>query len=151
MRLLDNFFTIIETQCGRDTRVIIGGMGREHEKSADEFAMLVMDVLEVRREHFYPQISLRYYKEMNQDIYDRALRILGSGSTFPMLYNDDVNVPAVMRAMDVPKKAAEQYSFFGCGEYMLSLIHISYGGNTGFPDKEGLKEFMGKKKEEETK
>lgn len=56
---------------------------------------------------------------MNQDIYDRALRILGSGSTFPMLYNDDVNVPAVMRAMDVPKKAAEQYSFFGCGEYML--------------------------------
>ena len=49
VRLLDNFFTIIETQCGRDTRVIIGGMGREHEKSADEFAMLVMDVLEVRR------------------------------------------------------------------------------------------------------
>ena len=101
VRLLDNFFTIIETQCGRDTRVIIGGMGREHEKSADEFAMLVMDVLEVRREHFYPQISLRYYKEMNQDIYDRALRILGSGMTFPMLYNDDVNVPAVMRAMRI--------------------------------------------------
>ena len=124
VRLLDNFFTIIETQCGRDTRVIIGGMGREHEKSADEFAMLVMDVLEVRREHFYPQISLRYYKEMNQDIYDRALRILGSGSTFPMLYNDDVNVAAVMRAMDVPKKAAEQYSFFGCGEYMLAVQSI---------------------------
>ena len=113
------FFTIIETQCGRDTRVIIGGMGREHEKSADEFAMLVMDVLEVRRNIFYPQISLRYYKEMNQDIYDRGW-ILGSGMTFPMLYNDDVNVPAVMRAMDVPKKAAEQYSFFGCGEYMLA-------------------------------
>ncbi len=73
---------------------------------------------------FYPQISLRYYKEMNQDIYDRALRILGSGSTFPMLYNDDVNVPAVMRAMDVPKKAAEQYSFFGCGEYMLAVQSI---------------------------
>ena len=124
VRLLDNFFTIIETQCGRDTRVIIGGMGREHEKSADEFAMLVMDVLEVRREHFYPQISLRYYKEMNQDIYDRALRILGSGMTFPVLYNDDVNVPAVMRAMDVPKKAAEQYSFFGCGEYMLAAQSI---------------------------
>lgn len=124
VRLLDNFFTIIETQCGRDTRVIIGGMGREHEKSADEFAMLVMDVLEVRREHFYPQISLRYYKEMNQDIYDRALRILGSGMTFPMLYNDDVNVPAVMRAMDVPRKAAEQYSFFGCGEYMLAVQSI---------------------------
>lgn len=41
-----------------------------------------------------------------------------------MLYNDDVNVPAVMRAMDVPKKAAEQYSFFGCGEYMLAAQSI---------------------------
>lgn len=61
---------------------------------------------------------------MNQDIYDRALRILGSGMTFPMLYNDDVNVPAVMRAMDVPRKAAEQYSFFGCGEYMLAVQSI---------------------------
>ena len=82
MRLLDNFFTIIETQCGRDTRVIIGGMGREHEKSADEFAMLVMDVLEVRRELFIRRSACVIIKEMNQDIYDRALRILGSGMTF---------------------------------------------------------------------
>ncbi len=61
---------------------------------------------------------------MNQDIYDRALRILGSGMTFPMLYNDDVNVPAVMRAMDVPRKAAEQYSFLAaeniCWRYRVS-------------------------------
>ncbi len=82
-----------------------------------------MDVLEVRREHFYPQISLRYYKEMNQDIYDRALRILGSGSTFPMLYNDDVNVPAVMRAMDAQK---------GSGAVFVLWLRRIYAGGTEY-------------------
>lgn len=32
-----------------------------------------------------------------------------------------------------------------------ALNVTAYGGNTGFPDKEGLKEFMEKKKVEETK
>lgn len=122
--LLNNFFSLIETQCGRDTRVIIGGLGREHEKSADAFAMLVMDVLEMRRDHFYPQISLRYSKEMNQALYDRALQILSEGNTYPMLYCDDVNIPSVMQAMHVDQKLAEQYSFFGCGEYMLACHSI---------------------------
>ncbi|MFR1661965.1 pyruvate formate lyase family protein [Gallintestinimicrobium sp.] len=66
--------------------MIIGGMGRDMKERGR--TVLVMDVLKCRT--FYPQISLRYYKEMNQDIYDRALRILGNGMTFPMLYNDDV-------------------------------------------------------------
>ena len=122
--LLNNSFSIIETQSGRDTRVIIGGMGRRSEKAADSFAMLVMDVLEVRKDHFYPQISLRFCKDMNQAVYDRALEIIAGGCTFPMLYNDDVNVPSVMRAMDVPRKVAQQYSFFGCGEYMLARKSI---------------------------
>lgn len=125
VRLLDNFFTIIVQERGRDTRCIIGGLGREHVKSADVFDQLIMDVLEVRKyKFFYPQISLRCYTGMDQAVYDRALAILGSGYTFPMLYNDDVNVPSVMRAMDVPRKVAEQYSFFGCGEYMLAIKSI---------------------------
>lgn len=122
--LLNNFFSIIETQCGRDTRVIIGGLGRAHEESADAFAMLVMDVLEMRKGHFYPQISLRYTKEMNQALYDRALQILSEGGTYPILYCDDVNIPSVMQAMDVDRRLAEQYSFFGCGEYMLAYHSI---------------------------
>ena len=38
-----------------------------------------------------------------------------------------------------------------CGNACGALNVTAYGGNTGFPDKEGLKEFMGKKKGEETK
>ena len=38
-----------------------------------------------------------------------------------------------------------------CGNACGALNVTAYGGNTGFPDKEGLKEFMEKKKVEETK
>jgi len=36
-----------------------------------------------------------------------------------MLYNDDVNVPAMMKAMNVPETEARDYLPFGCGEYIL--------------------------------
>ncbi len=124
VRLIDNLFTIMECERGRDTRAIIGGRGRVNEEAANMFAHLVMDVGEIRVDHFYPQISLRFYKGMDESLYNRALSILATGNTFPMLYNDDVNIPATMRAMDVPRSAAEQYSFFGCGEFMLAQKSI---------------------------
>lgn len=120
VRLLNNFFSIIEEERGRDTRAIIGGLGRENPEAADDFALLVLDVLELRQFNFYPQVSLRCHKGMNEALYDRSLELLGRGYPFPLLYNDDVNIPSVMRAMDVPWKIAEQYSFFGCGEFMLN-------------------------------
>jgi len=118
--LLDNFFSIIEQEAGRDTRAIIGGLGRKDPKVADEFAMLVLDVLEIRQDRFYPQVSLRYYKGISEALYDRTLALISGGCTFPILFNDDVNIASVMRAMDVPRVIAEQYGFFGCGEYMLA-------------------------------
>lgn len=122
--LVDNFFSIIEKERGRDTRAIIGGFGRENPEEADQFALLVLDVLEQRQGHFYPQVSLRRYNGMDERVWTRSLELLGTGCTFPLLYNDDVNVPSVMRAMDVSRKVAEQYSFFGCGEYMLATLSL---------------------------
>lgn len=124
VNLLNNFFSIIDEERGRDTRAIIGGVGRENPQKADEFALLVLDVLDRRLTKFYPQVSLRCYTGMNEEIYNRSLEIIGKGCTFPILYNDDINVPSVMRAMDVPRHIAEQYSFFGCGEYILASRSI---------------------------
>jgi Pyruvate-formate lyase len=118
--LLNNLFTIVDEEKGRDTRAIIGGVGRENPKKADAVAMLVLEVLEIRKFQFFPQVSLRCHKGMNEEIYTRSLDLIGQGYTFPLLYNDDVNVPSTMRAMDVSRKVAEQYSFFGCGEYMIA-------------------------------
>ncbi|MDU3351934.1 MAG: pyruvate formate lyase family protein, partial [Clostridium sp.] len=67
-----------------------------------------------------PQFTLRIYEGMNQEIYDLALDCIGEGTTYPILYNDDVNIPAVSKTMHVDMKAAEQYVPFGCGEFVLS-------------------------------
>lgn len=114
-----NYFAIYEESFQRDTRCIIGGYGRENEVHADRLALAILDAIDERL-ILYPQVSLRCYKGMNQAVYNRALDVLGKGNTFPILYNDDVNVAGTMRAMDVSRKVAEQYAFFGCGEYMLA-------------------------------
>jgi pyruvate-formate lyase len=105
-------------------RVFIGGRGRSDETSADRFALLAMEatrtVLEIE-----PQLTLRFYQGMNPDLMAKALDMLGDGRTFPMLFNDDVNIPAVENAFGVPREFAEQYLPYGCGEYCLD--HLSFG------------------------
>ncbi len=127
-----DLFDMVEKELHRDSRVIIGGVGRQNVKWSDEFALVVLDALAKRPKapssgcnfHILPQVSLRCYTGMNEKVFDRALEILGTGHSFPLLYNDDVNVSNVMRAMDVKRKTAEQYAFYGCGEYVLSAKSV---------------------------
>lgn len=105
-------------------RVFIGGRGRPNEASADRFALLAMEatrtVVEVE-----PQLTLRFHKGMNPALMQKALDMLGAGRTFPMLFNDDVNIPAVEHGFGVSRLLAEQYLPYGCGEYCLD--HVSFG------------------------
>ncbi len=106
-------------------RVYLGGHGRPNEASADRFALVAMEatrtVIEVE-----PQLTLRFYEGQNPTLMDKALQVIGDGRTFPMLYNDDVNIPAVAQAFgDLPQKEAEGYLPYGCGEYALD--HRSVG------------------------
>ncbi len=109
-------------------RVVIGGRGRHNEANADRFALLAIEasrtVLEVE-----PQLSLRFYKGQNPELMEKALDCIGEGRTYPMLYNDDVNIPAVQDAMEVTEKEAEDYLMLGCGEYMLN--HRSFASPNG--------------------
>ncbi|MGL5346468.1 MAG: pyruvate formate lyase family protein [Peptostreptococcaceae bacterium] len=123
IKYVDSFFNLIESNLCRDSRAIVGGFGRDNEKNADEFALITLEVVD-KRMMSLPQLSLRYYKGMDERVYNRSLDVLGSGRTFPILYNDDVNVKSVMKAMDVDYETACQYGFFGCGEYMLASKSI---------------------------
>jgi pyruvate-formate lyase len=109
-------------------RVIIGGRGRPNETNADRFALLALEasrtVLEIE-----PQLSLRCYQGMNPALMAKALDVLGEGRTYPILYNDDVNLPAVERAFGFTAAEAEQYVPYGCGEYILE--HRSFGTPSG--------------------
>jgi pyruvate-formate lyase len=111
-----------------DGRVFLGGKGRRNEADADQVAVLAMEATRTVLEN-EPQLSLRFYKGQDPKLMQKALAVLGEGRTFPILYNDDVNVPAVMKAFGVPCAEAEEYLPFSCGEYVLN--HRSYGSPNG--------------------
>lgn len=107
-----------------NNRIIIGGLGRPDPQAADRWALLALDVQEATC-GIIPQLSLRCYRGMNPALLERGLAVIRKGSTFPILYNDDVNVPAAARVFNVSREEAEQVIPYGCGEFVLD--HCSVG------------------------
>ncbi len=105
-------------------RVIVGGRGRPREANADRFALLAMEATRTVPA-IEPQLSLRFYEGQNPRLMAKALEVIGEGRTFPILYNDDVNIEAVQRAFGFDRETAEQYVPYGCGEYIIE--HQSFG------------------------
>lgn len=129
LRLLKSLWQLMADRETRvHNRVILGGVGRPNEAAADRYALLAMEATRTVCEA-EPQLSLRFYDGMNPALMQKALMVLGEGRTFPILYNDDVNVPAVMAAFNFSRAEAEQYVPFGCGEYILE--HRSFGTPSG--------------------
>lgn len=129
IRLLCSWWQLMKAYDNQfNNRVIIGGRGRIEESAADRFALLAMEATRRVRLN-QPQLSLRFYKGQNPALMARALDVIGEGCTFPILYNDDVNIPAVASAFGVPRSEAVHYTPFGCGEYVLA--HRSVGTPNG--------------------
>jgi pyruvate-formate lyase len=100
-------------------RVVIGGKGRRNEPEADRFCMAAMEAS--RRHHQrIPQLTLRFYDGQDPSLMRKAFDVIGSGCVFPMLYNDDVILPGIQRALGVDADEANSYHPLGCGEYMLA-------------------------------
>ncbi|MBQ7059066.1 MAG: pyruvate formate lyase family protein [Firmicutes bacterium] len=108
-------------------RVIVGGKGRKHPKEADVFLHTALKVAKDCR-YVEPQFTLRVTKDTSEEIWDEAMDALGAGATYPTLYNDEVNVPAVAYGMRVDEKTAEMYVPFGCTEFVIQ------GQSTGTPN-----------------
>ena len=108
-------------------RVIVGGKGRRHPKEADIFLHIAMKVAKDCR-YVEPQFTLRFDENTSEEIWDEALDAIGAGATYPTLYNDTVNVPAVAYGMRLDEKTAEQYVPFGCTEFVIQ------GESTGTPN-----------------
>jgi len=106
-------------------RVVLGGEAAKSVPGADAFAELAFEATE-RLAGTEPQLSFRFQQG---DSLERPLELIGAGKTYPILYNDDVNVPAVMKAFGVSRELAEDYLPFGCGEYVID--HRSVGSPNG--------------------
>lgn len=112
-----------------DGRVIIGGRGRRNEANADRFALLVFETMRTYGRAILPQTTLRFYEGQNPELMEKAITLIGDGHTFPLLYNDDVLVPGVASAHNVPVVDAEQYMPLGCGEIVID--HKGFGTPSG--------------------
>ncbi len=123
-----SLWTLIENR--RTTvngRIIVGGRGRKHPKEADIFLHLAMQVAKNSR-YVEPQFTLRVDENTSEQIWDEAMDAIGAGATYPTLYNDEINVPAVAYGMRIDEKTAEQYVPFGCTEFVIQ------GQSTGTPN-----------------
>lgn len=125
---IHSLWTMIENR--RTTvngRIIVGGKGRKHPKEADIFLHIAMKVARNTR-YVEPQFTLRFDKDTSDEIWDEALDALGAGATYPTLYNDDVNIPAISYGMRIDERDAGQYVPFGCTEFVIQ------GKSTGTPN-----------------
>ncbi len=100
-----------------DGRVIIGGCP-EKNKWKDEIALICMEA-STREKTVLPQLTLRLNNSTNSKVWQKALDTIRSTGIYPMLYNDDVNIPSVMKAFNLPEQEAADYVPFGCGEYTI--------------------------------
>lgn len=119
---------IIERNNMFDGRVILGGADRKNTKDADRFALAAMEATRRKRD-ILPQLTLRCYSGMDEAVYQKALEVIGEGTTYPILYHDDVNIPAVESAFRLPAEEASSYVPFGCGEYVI--YNKSFGTPSG--------------------
>jgi pyruvate-formate lyase len=111
-----------------DGRVIIGGKGRRNPENADRFAKLALRASKEVND-VLPQLTLRFHKDQNPELLKIGLDNIGQGCTFPLLYNDDVNIPSVSNAFQISIDEAEHYVPYGCGEY--TIYHRSFGTPSG--------------------
>ena len=128
IRYVESFFRLIDhLDCETDGRVIIGGYGRENTENADRFCPLQLKLRNVKE--VLPQFTLRFNKDTPENVWRDSLRCIEEGRTYPLLYNDDVLVPGVMKAFDVSRELAETYVPLGCGE--IEFDHHSIGSPNG--------------------
>jgi len=100
-------------------RIMLGGKFRRNPANADRFAIAAMEASRRHRD-VTPQLTLRTWSGQDPRLLRKGLEVIGEGCLYPMLYNDDVAVPAAAQSLKVPLDVAEKYHPLGCGEYMLA-------------------------------
>lgn len=129
LELCRSFFRLIDhLDCETDGRVIVGGYGRRNPANADRLCLVAIEACRTVKE-VLPQFTLRFNKETPAPVWQAALRCIEEGRTYPLLYNDEVLVPGLMKAFGVDRARAETYMPLGCGE--IEFDHWSFGTPSG--------------------
>lgn len=120
LEYIKSFFKLLEARrTNVNGRAIVGGKDRTNPKAGDLFCKLAIKAVMANRD-IEPQFTLRIYEGMDQEIYGLALEAVAAGCTYPILYNDEVNILSVQKALRVDEETAKNYVPFGCGELVIS-------------------------------
>lgn len=126
IRWLSSFYRhVIRVGKVHDSRIHIGGLGRKDPQSADKLALALIETSR-RVKDVVPQLTLRYYSGMNEELMTKTLENIQEGAVYPIVYSDDTVVPSVEKSYGVPRDMAERWVPFGCGEYVVE----GYGAAT---------------------
>jgi pyruvate-formate lyase len=129
LALCQSFFRLIDhLDCETDGRVIVGGYGRRNPANADRLCLVAIEACRTVKE-VLPQFTLRFNRDTPAPVWNAAMRCIEEGRTYPLLYNDEVLVPGLMRAYGVDRRRAETYMPLGCGE--IEFDHWSFGTPSG--------------------
>ena len=124
LKMAQTYFYLIDALDDEtDGRVIVGGYGRRNPENADRYCLVACEACRTVKE-ILPQFTLRFNKETPKVVWDAAMRCIGEGRTFPLLYNDEVLVPGVMKAFGVDRARAETYYSFGSPNGSVGTLKI---------------------------
>lgn len=130
VRLLVHYWQLLSEHFV-NSRMTLGGSGRRDPEAADLFCDVALEATRVyytniayRQERvaglpLSPQVAFRMDHTTPLALRTQALDVIASGATFPILYDDEANVPAVAHAFRIEEQEAQQYTFFDCGEYLI--------------------------------
>ena len=158
IRWLSSFYrAIIRVSKVHDSRIIIGGKGRKDPEAADRLAFAFIETSK-RVMDVVPQLTLRYYKGMNEELMTKTLENIEAGAVYPIVYSDDVVVPAVQKIYQISEEEAYKWVPLGCGEYVVEgcgaatpnssmtlsqaldvVLHEGYNSFTGELEAEGMR------------
>lgn len=74
-------------------------MGRKNPEAADRLAFALIETSK-RVMDVVPQLTLRYYKGMNEELMVKTLENIEAGAVYPIVYSDETVVPSCRKHME---------------------------------------------------
>lgn len=95
---------------------VIGGCNRDGKPSYNELTILILEALEGCA---HPHTSLRVRDDMPEEIWQAAMKAMGSGSGNPALVKEEIFIRDLTKNYQVPLEDARDFAFGGCSEILI--------------------------------
>lgn len=124
LELICSLWRIYESYGERCANLTLGGCDQYGNDCSNEMTLICMEA-SMRVKADVPLLTLRVHPNLNDDVWNTALRLVQSGQGFPAFYNDKIAVRAKINAGITPIDAYD-YSTLGCVEITIGGREFSH-------------------------